>query len=147
MYVREKESTSDDIYMTFLKSEKGELHGIGSIWAIGYAGKYLCIPVVTWCNIQVDIKCSVTNLEWWYWHYKYLINRAPPPIKRKLLLTVFMWLPYFLESFTKYLDLCNSREKQSVLEAVAKSSWGFQFFMCVIRAHVTGFSACICFTD
>lgn len=24
MYVREKESTSDDIYMTFLKSEKGD---------------------------------------------------------------------------------------------------------------------------
>lgn len=60
--VREKESTSDDIYMTFLKSEKSELHGIGSIWAIGYAGKY----AFQW--LHGTISRWILNVLWQIWN-------------------------------------------------------------------------------
>lgn len=85
----------------FLIKTKREFYGISPVWAISNAGeKYLHIPVVMWYKVQVDIKCPVTNLKWSYWHHKYLVNRASQSTKRKCLLTLFMWSPYFLKNFT-----------------------------------------------
>lgn len=86
VYVREK-STSGDKYIWFSykakKKRKKELCDFGPVRPMGNVGeKYLHIPVVTWCNIQVDSKCPVTNLGWWYWHREYVVNSVLRAIKK-----------------------------------------------------------------
>jgi hypothetical protein len=57
---------------------------LGAIWVLGNTGeKYLHIPMVPWCNVQVDIKRTVTILQPQYGHRKYLVNRLPQLIKKE----------------------------------------------------------------
>lgn len=61
---REKVHLVTNIWLSYKVKKKKELYGIGPVLVIGNAGeKYLHIPVVTWCRVQVDIKCTLMNLE------------------------------------------------------------------------------------
>lgn len=141
VYVREKVHLVTNIY-DFLIKTKEELYGISPVWAMGNAGeKYLHIPVVTWYNVQVGIKCPVTNLEWSYWQHKYLVNRVSQSINRKWLLTLFTRSPYFLKNFTN-TEICLIQGKNNLDQRKLPIAQG-AFTSSLVSFHV-GFSACIC---
>lgn len=117
---------------------KKKIYAVWIQYGLGHAGeRYLHIPEVPWCKVQVGLKWTVTNGEWWCRPRKYLVSRRPPLTEKKAFIDFIHVVTTFSRELCKHLDLFNSRRKQSGPKKVANNSWDC-FGYHLIYAQATG---------